>query len=529
MKTRKLLALLLLLGLLSAALCGCGGGSTGKPTESKPTDGSTSTGTEAPADQPAPETHPNEITVGIAQDLDESLDPHKAVAAGTKEVMFNVFEGLMKPTPEGDLIPAVAEKYEVSDDQLVYTFTIRDGIKFHNGQPVTAGDVVNSITRCIEPSEAGVLAVEPLSAVEKVTGMDERTVQIRLKEPNTEFLAYLTLAILPAEYDGQDTAPVGTGPFKFVSRAAQDNIVLERFDDYWGEKAYLDKVTYKIIENADSILMSLQSGAVDLFAHLTSTQVAQLGDDFNIEEGTMNLVQAMYLNHAEKPFDDVRVRQALCCAIDRQQILDLAFDGYGSLIGSSMYPAFGKYFDDSLTNYYTHDVEKAKALLADAGYPDGFSMTITVPSNYQPHIDTAQVIVEQLKEVGITAEILPVTWESWLNDTYVGRQFQATVVGVDASTMTARALLERFTSTAGNNFINYNNAEYDAFFQEAVSAADDAAQTAAYKKAEANLTENAANVYIQDLADLVAVRKGLEGVRFYPIYVLDLAGIRYTA
>ncbi len=520
---RKLLEVLLLLGLLSAVLCGCGGGSADKTPEGGQTSGSSE-----PAAQPAAD-HPNEITVGIAQDLDESLDPHKAVAAGTKEVMFNVFEGLMKPTPEGDLIPAVAEKYEVSDDQLVYTFTIRDGIKFHNGQPVTAGDVVNSITRCIEPSEAGVLAVEPLSAVEKVTGMDERTVQIRLKEPNTEFLAYLTLAILPAEYDGQDTAPVGTGPFKFVSRAAQDNIVLERFDDYWGEKAYLDKVTYKIIENADSILMSLQSGAVDLFAHLTSTQVAQLGDDFNIEEGTMNLVQAMYLNHAEKPFDDVRVRQALCCAIDRQQILDLAFDGYGSLIGSSMYPAFGKYFDDSLTNFYTHDVEKAKALLADAGYPDGFSMTITVPSNYQPHIDTAQVIVEQLKEVGITAEILPVTWESWLNDTYVGRQFQATVVGVDASTMTARALLERFTSTAGNNFINYNNAEYDAFFQEAVSAADDAAQTAAYKKAEANLTENAANVYIQDLADLVAVRKGLEGVRFYPIYVLDLAGIRYTA
>ena len=520
---RKLLEVLLLLGLLSAVLCGCGGGSADKTPEGGQTSGSSE-----PAAQPAAD-HPNEITVGIAQDLDESLDPHKAVAAGTKEVMFNVFEGLMKPTPEGDLIPAVAEKYEVSDDQLVYTFTIRDGIKFHNGQPVTAGDVVNSITRCIEPSEAGVLAVEPLSAVEKVTGMGERTVQIRLKEPNTEFLAYLTLAILPAEYDGQDTAPVGTGPFKFVSRAAQDNIVLERFDDYWGEKAYLDKVTYKIIENADSILMSLQSGAVDLFAHLTSTQVAQLGDDFNIEEGTMNLVQAMYLNHAEKPFDDVRVRQALCCAIDRQQILDLAFDGYGSLIGSSMYPAFGKYFDDSLTNYYTHDVEKAKALLADAGYPDGFSMTITVPSNYQPHIDTAQVIVEQLKEVGITAEILPVTWESWLNDTYVGRQFQATVVGVDASTMTARALLERFTSTAGNNFINYNNAEYDAFFQEAVSAADDAAQTAAYKKAEANLTENAANVYIQDLADLVAVRKGLEGVRFYPIYVLDLAGIRYTA
>ena len=516
---RKLLEILLLLGLLCAVLCGCKDGSAAQTPEDE-------SGSNEPAAQPAAD-HPNEITVGIAQDLDESLDPHKAVAAGTKEVMFNVFEGLMKPTPEGDLIPAVAEKYEISDDQLTYTFTIRDGIKFHNGDPVTAEDVGESLARCKNGGD-GIFEVEAFSNIQHIETADSRSISITLGEPDSEFLSYLTAAVLPAGYDGQDTAPVGTGPFKFVSRAAQDNIVLERFDDYWGEKAYLDKVTYKIIENADSILMSLQSGAVDLFAHLTSTQVAQLGDEFNIEEGTMNLVQAMYLNNAVAPFDDVRVRQALCYAIDRQQILDLAFDGYGSLIGSSMYPAFGKYFDDALTNYYTYDVEKAKALLADAGYPDGFAMTITVPSNYQPHLDTAQVIVEQLKQVGITAEILPVTWESWLNDTYMGRQFQATVVGVDASTMTARALLERFTSTAGNNFINYNNAEYDAIFQAALAAADDAAQTAAYKQAEANLTENAANVYIQDLADLVAIRKGLTGVRFYPIYVLDLSGIRYT-
>ena len=516
---RKLLEILLLLGLLCAVLCGCKDGSAAQTPEEE-------SGSNEPAAQPS-ETRANEITVGIAQDLDESLDPHKAVAAGTKEVMFNVFEGLMKPTPEGDLIPAVAEKYEISDDQLTYTFTIRDGIKFHNGDPVTAEDVGESLARCKNGGD-GIFEVEAFSNIQHMETADSRSISITLGEPDSEFLSYLTAAVLPAGYDGQDTAPVGTGPFKFVSRAAQDNIVLERFDDYWGEKAYLDKVTYKIIENADSILMSLQSGAVDLFAHLTSTQVAQLGDEFNIEEGTMNLVQAMYLNNAVAPFDDVRVRQALCYAIDRQQILDLAFDGYGSLIGSSMYPAFGKYFDDSLTNYYTYDVEKAKALLADAGYPDGFAMTITVPSNYQPHLDTAQVIVEQLKQVGITAEILPVTWESWLNDTYMDRQFQATVVGVDASNMTARALLERFTSTAGNNFINYNSPLYDSLFVKATSSGGDEAQTQFYKEMEADLTKNAANVYIQDLADLVAVRKGLTGVRFYPIYVLDLSGIRYT-
>ncbi len=511
---KKLLALLLLVSLLSAVLCGCKDGSAEQRTADgqEPTIGSTG------------ETA-NEITVGIAQDLDDSLDPHKAVAAGTKEVMFNVFEGLMKPTSDGDLIPAVADRYELSEDKTTYIFTLREGVQFHNGEPVETGDVVYSIQRCADGSEGEPL-IPALSVISDIH-CDDTTVTITLDQPNTEFLSYLTLAILPEGYDQQDTAPVGTGPFKFVSRAAQDNIILERFDGYWGAPAYLDRVTFKIMENTDSIIVSLQSGAVDLFAHLGSAQAAQLEDSFNIEEGTMNLVQALYLNHSEKPFDDIRVRQALCYAVDKQQIIDIAFSGYGHPIGSSMYPAFGKYFDESLTNHYSRDIEKAKALLADAGYPNGFSMTIVVPSNYQPHIDTAQVIVEQLKDVGVIATIQLVEWGTWLSDVYAGRQFQSTVVGVDASNMTARALLERFTSTAGNNFINYNNAEYDALFAQALSSFEDAEQTAFYRQMEANLTENAANVYIQDLADLVAIRKGLTGLQFYPIYVLDLSTVRY--
>ena len=512
---KRLTAFLLLAALLCAALTGCGGGSTEQtPAEKEP----------STPDAPVA----NEITVGIAQDLDDSLDPHKTVKAGTREVMFNVFEGLVKPTPDGDLTPAVAENYTVSEDRLTYTFTLREGVKFHNGDTVTAEDVVYSINRCAAATETGIVQVEAFSVIQNIAAVDERTVTITIAEPSNEFLSYLTVAVLPSDYDQQDTAPIGTGPFKFVSRAAQDSVVLEKFDEYWGTPANLDKVTLKVIENADSLMMSLQSGAIDLCSHLTSTQVAQLGSDFDVAEGTMNLVQAMYLNNAEKPFDDVRVRQALCYAVDKQAIIDIAFDGYGSPIGSSMYPAFGKYFDDSLTNYYTKDVDKAKALLADAGYPNGFEMTITVPSNYKPHMDTAEVLVQQLAEIGVKATIQPIEWESWVSDVYVGRQFQSTVVGVDASTMTARALLERFTSTYGKNFINYNSADYDALFQQVLSSSDDAEQTSLYKQMEQNLTENAANVYIQDLADLLAVRKGLEGVTFYPIYVLDLATIRYT-
>ena len=509
---KKLLAVLLLSGILSAVLTGCGGGSEEAPPATDPTPARAET---------------NEITVGIAQDLDDSLDPHITVAAGTKEVMFNVFEGLMKPTSTGDLIPAVADHYEISEDKLTYTFTLREGVRFHNGSLVTAEDVVYSISRCADTTD-GTPLVEAFSVVRSVEALDDKTVAITIAEPSNEFISFMTTAILPAGYDQQDTAPVGTGPFKFVSRTAQDSIVLEKFDEYWGTPAYLDKVTYKIIENAEGLLMGLQSGALDIVAHLSTTQVAQLGEEFAIEEGTMNLVQALYLNNAVEPFDDVRVRQALCYAIDRQMILDIAFDGYGSIINSSMYPAFGKYFMPEMNDYYTVDTAKATQLLTEAGYPNGFEMTITVPSNYQPHIDTAQVIVEQLKAIGVTAEIKLVEWESWVNDTYVGRQFETTVVGFDATTMTARALLERWTSDYGKNMINYNNAEYDALFAQAMACYDDAEQTELYKEMQKNLTANAANVYIQDLADLVAVRKGLEGLEFYPIYVMDLSTVRYT-
>ena len=523
---KKILTAVLALALSCAVLTGCGGsaGAGGTGGENGGADSAGTDGTPAGAE----ETAARPLYVGIAQDLDDSLDPHKTVAAGTREVLFNVFEGLVKPDPDGRLVPALASEYSISDDHLTYTFTLRPGVQFHNGADVTAEDAAWSILRCKEGTEPGVLKVEAFSAIADVAAPDSSTLVITLSEPSNEFLSYLTCAVLPADYTEQDTAPVGTGPFRFVSRSPQENVVLERFDGYWGEPAKLEKVVYRIIENADSIMMSLQSGAVDLFAHLTITQAEQLPADFHVEQGAMNLVQALYLNNAAAPFDDVRVRQALCCAVDKQGVLDYAFSGYGFPIGSSMYPAFAKYFDETLTDYYPHDLARARELLTEAGYPDGFHMTITVPSNYQPHVDTAQVLVEQLKEIGVQAEILPVEWGTWVSDVYTGREFQSTVIGVDASDMTARALLERFVSTAGNNFINYHSEKYDQLFEKAQASYDDSEQTAYYKQMEADLTENAANVYIQDMADLVAVRNGLEGLRFYPIYVLDVSGLEWA-
>lgn len=511
---KRILAFLLLTAFAGTVLCGCG-------------DGSQASGSSATQSGSGEAVQGGEITVGIAQDLDESLDPHTAVSAGTKEVMFNVFEGLVKVTPDAKLTPAVAQDYQISEDGRVYTFTLRDGIKFHNGEPVTVDDVVYSIERCADTT-GGAPLVAAFSAIEKVEATDERTVRITISAPDNDFLSYLTTAIIPKGYADQATHPIGTGPFKFVSRTAQDSIVLERFDDYWGTPAYLDKVTFKIMENADALVLALQSGAIDLCAHLTSTQTSQLSDEYTILSGTSNLVQALYLNNAAKPFDNEKVRQALCYAVDKQAIIDMMSDGYGAPLGSSMYPSFTKYFDDSLTEYYTQNIEKAKELLTEAGYPNGFSMTITVPSNYQPHMDTAVVLVEQLKAIGVTATIEPVDWNTWISRVYTNRDYQSTVVGVDAANMTARAMLERFTSDCGTNFINYNNPDYDALFRQATAETDDAKCTELYRQMERNLTEHAANVYIQDLANMVAIRSDLDGFVYYPIYVMDFSTVHYV-
>lgn len=506
-KRKKSFLLVSVLLTLTIALSACSGDKAGD------------TSSKSSADE-------SSITIGIPQDLEESLDPHKAVAAGTKEILFNIYEGLVKPDKDGNMVPAVASDYTIENEGSVYTFTLRDGVKFHDGTTVTVEDIKYSIDRCADTSGEGTLLVSAFSNIERVEIVDEKTVSIYLIEADTDFIAELTVAIIPAHNDNPDTVAIGTGPYTFESRSIQDQIVLKRFDEYWGTKANIETVTLKIIADGDMIVTNLKSGSIDMFCRLTTDQANELaGSDFTVYEGTMNLVQAMYLNNSFEPFQDVRVRQALCYAVDRQGILELGFEGKGTIIGSSMFPAFGKYYMEELSGMYEQNIEKAKELLAEAGYQDGFSFSITVPSNYQPHIDTAQIIVEQLKEINVDATINLVEWDTWVSEAYVGRNFEATVVGVDASTLTARALLERFVSDNSKNFMNFNDAAYDEAFMNAIASTDDAQKTEYYKECEQILANQAANVYIQDMACLVALNNKYGGYEFYPLYVQDFAAL----
>ena len=515
---KRVFALFLSVLMLTAVLCACGdttseeAGGIGSDTTSS--SGEAVTG--------------GELVVGISQDLGDSLDPYQLTAAGTREVLFNIYEGLVKATATGEYVPAVASDSTVSEDGLTYTFTLREGVRFHNGDTVTAEDVKYSFETCAETTVDTALAAA-LSAVQTLSAEGD-TITITLAEPNPDFLSYVGMVyIVPDDYTEQSTAPVGTGPFQFVSRSVQENLVMEKFADYWGEPAYLDKVTFKIFEDANALMSALSAESVDLAVHLTIDQVNTLNaETYKTLEGTMNLVQALYLNNAVEPFNNEKVRQAMCYAVNVDEILQLTSEGHGAKLGTSIYPAFTKYFDESLVDAYPYDVEKAKQLLAEAGYENGFSMTITVPSNYTPHMNVAQVLVEQLAQVGITATIEPVEWETWLTRVYAGRDFESTVLGFDAATLSAGALLNRWMSDNENNMINYNNPEYDAIMKEASVTTDDAKQTELYKQAAKMLSDTAANVYIQDLADFVVIKSNLDGYQFYPLYVMDLSTVHYV-
>ena len=458
---------------------------------------------------------------GLTTEVD-NFDPFTATPADAKSVYFNIYEGLVKLQTDGTYAGAVASDYTVSDDLMTYTFTLRDGIKFHNGKAVTAEDVLYSIQLAIDSKITGYDNVDTFEAA------DDRTIVIRLKQADVDFPAAATQAIIPEGADDNGelaTAPIGTGPFAMTEYSVQDHVTLTRFEDYWGEPAHLDEVTVRFSLDSSQELINFQAGAIDGF--MTDAAVTQQldADSVSMYEGHSNAVQALYLNNAAEPFDDVRVRQALSYAIDPQEVVDQVDYGYGTVIGTAMIPALSAYYDAALTDAYPTDTGKAAELLAEAGYPDGITFTVTVPSSYPVHVNTAQVLVNQLAEAGITMKINQVDWATWLENVYTNRDYEATIVSVDGAFAAPAAFLSRYCSDASNNFVNYSSEEFDAHYAAAVSAADDAERQKEFLACQEDLTGNAASVYLQDVAQIMIYNRRYEGFRSYPLYAVDFSAI----
>lgn len=465
------------------------------------------------------------IVVGIQQDID-SLDPHKATAAGTKEILFNIFEGLVKPDENGGLIGAVASDYTISDDGLVYTFTLRENVKFHNGDVVTAEDVKYSLER-VSGLLDGTPLMSTLKTIESVDIVDEHTVQVTVGSANTELIYSFVAAIIPFG-SGEDEAgnPIGTGPFSFVSYVPQEGIVLEKNPDYWQEGLpYLDRVEFKIVSSGETALMELQGGTIDFYAYLTDSQAETLRESHQVLSSASNVVQALFLNNAVAPLDDVRVRQAILYALDKDEINDFVGGGTGTLISSAMLPTLKDNYVDLNDVYGTKaNVEKAKELLADAGYPDGFDLEIIIPSDYEFHMETGEVVVEQLKAVGINASIKGVEWATWLSDVYNGRQYAATISGITCDN-TPGYLLNRFQTTSSKNFINFENEEYDETYEKAQATLDLGQKAEYYKQLQQILCDEAGSAFLQVPANMTAISNRIAGYKFYPVYVQDMSTV----
>nr|WP_289767650.1 ABC transporter substrate-binding protein [uncultured Acetatifactor sp.] len=468
------------------------------------------------------------IVVGVQQDID-SLDPHKATAAGTKEIIFNIFEGLVKPDENGNLINAVASDYTISEDGLVYTFTLRDNVKFHNGNVVTAEDVKYSLER-VSGLLDGTPLISTLSTIKSVDILDEKTVQVTVENANTELIYSFVAAIIPAGSGEDETAdPIGTGPFSFVSYKPQQGIVLAKNPDYWQEGLpYLDQVEFKIINSADTALLELQGGTIDFYAYLTDSQAQALQGSHQVISSPTNMVQALFLNNAVEPLNDVRVRQAISYALDKESINDFVGGGNGTLLSSAMLPTLKEYYVDLNDTYgTTANVEKAKELMADAGYADGFDMEIAIVSTYEFHMQTGEVIVEQLKEIGINATIKGMENSSWLDEVYNGRQFDATITALTCD-MTPGYLMNRFQTESSKNFINFQSAEYDEIYAKAQAALDPDEKAGYYKELQKILCDEAGSVFIQAPANQTAISSKLEGYKFYPVYVQDMSTVYIT-
>ena len=519
MKKRHLLSGVMAL-LVSVALSACGGdknaggtsaGETKQEASAEETSNTLSEGTPVPG---------GSVVFGMTQDL-ASLDPHVDTDAGTRDVVFNLYEGLVKPASDGSLMPAVASDYTISDDAKTFTFTLRDGITFHDGTPVTVEDVKYSIDRYAEiQGESSAFS----SLVDSVEVQDDKTLVVNLKESYSEFLPMMTIAIIPQSNEDPAGNPIGTGPFKYVSYTPGQNLELEKYDGYWQEGVpSLDSVEFKFIADVDTAFVELQAGTIDILKYLTAAQAETLGDeDYNIVQGSMNLVHAMYLNSAYEPLSKTEVRQALCYAVDRDAINNFIFGGKSHIIGSHMIPAMSKYYEPEAETVYSYDPEKAKELLADAGYADGFDLEITVPSSYSQHVDSAQIIADELSQVGVNVTLNQVEWSTWLQDVYKGGNFQATVIGFDG-TLAPSDWLKKYVTDDAKNFMHYSNTEYDDVFNTAYTTVDDDVKVENYKKAQMILAEDAAAVYIEDPANLVAVSKKFGGYTFYPTAAEDMS------
>ncbi len=513
---------LALLFLVSAALTGC----TSAPSENA---GSTKND-EKTASGGATNAEGGELIIAVLSDATQ-LDPHKGTDIPSANVYHGkIYEGLVSQDENMDVQPALATEWTKVDD-LTWEFKLRQGVKFHDGTDFTAEAVKRTLERIVDPATASPRA-KLFNMITEITIQDDYTIQFKTEYPFAPLLANLSHysggIISPKALDEQGDQlgqnPSGTGPFKFDSWNSGSELRLVKNNDYWGDKAKVDSVVYKVIPEDATRIAMVETGEAHLAEPVPVTEVERIESSSSMKLNRSEGLGIDYLgfNLTKKPFDDVRVRQAINLAVDTDLIIKGVYNDVGTVATAPMGPGVWGHNPD--LKGWGYDVEKAKKLLAEAGYKDGFDTTIWTNDN-KARMDVAEVVQSQLKGIGINAEIKVVEWGAYLEATANG-EHDMFILGW--SNMTGDADYNQYflfhTDAMGQvgNRSFYSNSRVDELIDLGRQETDPAKRLEIYKEAQAIEMEDAPMIFLRNDEDLVALSNNVSGFWMHPagIYMI---------
>jgi peptide/nickel transport system substrate-binding protein len=437
------------------------------------------------------------------------LDPTKNAAAAIREITCpSIYESLGRIDRTGAITPGLAESWSISEDGKEYVFKLRQGVKYHDGEALDAAIAKFSLERLFA-ADSTVPAKSLYTDISKVEAVDPATVRITLKSPNSYLLYALSLgdaAIMhPKSAPTNDKHPVGTGPFVFKERREGDSVTLEKWPGFRNPDVIkLKTVVFKVVKDPSAQVSALLAGDVDTFPGFQAPElVERLKRDprFAVVVGTTEGEVIMATNNGRKPFDQLKVRQAMAHAINREELI-AAESGFGTPIGSHFPPHNKAYVD--LTGTYPFDIAKGKALLAEAGHPNGFEASLKLPPvGYAQR--AGEVLASQLGKIGIKVTITQLQWPQWLAEVFRERNYDLTVVA-----HTEANDLDRYGRE--NYYWNYNSPEFRAKWREVVSATDFTKRDELLKECQRIIARDAVNGFLYQLAKIGVWKKDLVGM-----------------
>jgi peptide/nickel transport system substrate-binding protein len=457
----------------------------------------------------------------------DTLDPQKTSGTLTFQVLKSFYDTLVEPDTTGNIVPALAESWSVSADGLTWTFKLRKDVVFHNGQAFSSKDVKATFDRIKDEAFASPKRSE-FAPIKTIATPDAQTVVFTLGSPYSPLLASLAsgwAAILPSglvesKYNFA-SEPVGTGPFKFERWVRDNKISMVKNDKYWIKGLpKLSRVEFNIVPERAVQVQGLLSGAIEAveFVDPEDLPMLQANPRVSIKKELTSLIMVMAMNNARPPLTDIRVRQAVNHAIDKQLVLDIAYGG--GKIGSTFLDTGNAYYTD-YSSLYPYNPEKAKQLLKEAGVGNK-EFTIYVPQNYALHVKAAELYQHMLEKVGMNVKLQLVDWSTWLSSVYSGGNYDFTVIGHTGK-------LDPDGTLAGygaGKYVKWNNPVVADLLKRAVGVSDFAARKKMYTEALEIMAKEVPFVYLGTSYRYVATRSNVVDFRMTPN--IDTFDFRWT-